>query len=482
MPKRCLGITFDGDRIYVVQMARTREQTTLQRWFAAPLAQAKNGAALKKLLRRHRLSAHAATVSLPPGTVHFLSGPAARPAPTAEPLPEDLPTPSDQLVPAQHTTRSARRNDRSLTALVSRRTLLDRSTLIKDAGLRCERIDSAPFALWTSVAANHPALRTDTAIILYQDAQRLLMLVAENGALKTLRDIPSLPACPPSNDDAANVASTLFHEIDLAARAALGQQIPEKTTILLAGDIQNNDHLRRLLQRQFNGHVLCHDPYARILCADQPPQQAPFIIATGLALKTLTPNLTALPTFRLTNKTTATAAPLRKRQLVLPGSLAALLAVLCLAGLFVRQARLEKHAALIDAQIEHAFFQALPQETTLVKPIVQLDNCLDPLRQSYNELAQAAAPTLDPLLVLQEIAENTPAQLDIQLETLRIDPQSAQITATAPSYTALVQWQDALSRSSAFKTVQPVNQNDQHPSEQQRVRFTLQLTLNLEAS
>jgi len=481
MAKRCLGIVLDADRLYVVQMDRTRDHTTLQRSFSAPLQQAQDPAAIKKLLRQHHITARTAAVSIPSNQVHFLSRPATQPASSTEPLTEHLPAPIDQLLTAHHTNRNNRQHQ-PLNALAHAKTLLDRTTLLKNAALRCQRFEPAPFALWASVAANHPALLNQTAIILYQDTKHLLILITENGNLKTIRDIPNPPDCNQTIEHPSNSEATLFHEIDLTARAALGQQIPEKTTLLLAGDIQNNQQLRNRLQHQFNGHILCHDPYAHILTNEQPPRQAPFIIATGLALKALMPNLTATPTFQLNDKNTPAPAPVRKRQLVLSGSLTALLAALCVTGLLVQQNRLEKHAHQIDAQIQQAFFHALPNETTLVKPLVQLDNHLAPLQQTCNQLAHAAAPTIDPLLVLQNLAQHTPDHLHIQLEKLHLTADNAQLTATAPSYTALAQWQDTLAQLPAFKTVQPLDQNNQYLPEQQRVRFTLQLTFNKEAS
>ena len=151
--------------------------------------------------------------------------------------------------------------------------------------------------------------------------------------------------------------------------------------------------------------------------------------------------------------------------------LLAAIAVVSLAGLFVRLLQLEGEHARVQNEIKEVFQRTLPEEKNIVNPLAQLDQKLQSLRKDYSLFGPISGADIGPLDVLYAITTSTPPEININLEDMLIIAESVRLTATAKSFESAYNWQRRLQGAPQFSTVDI--RDIQREPEGERVHFTV---------
>jgi len=490
MVKRCIGIDVGSSHLRAVQLLRTGDEFCIEKAFSVPIRRNTDSPPdiLKTLVRRDGFDQRAdIAISMPHDAVFFrnveidsASAEQIR-ARSSAALNYNFPIPPDEIAAQPCSYRQLSGDKYSvLIAGTARTSLRERVNLVAGAKMRPNVVEAAIFAIHSTVALNHPEIRTGTAIIAYVDERHLTLAITENNDILIVRNIPVISCSDPpaAGTDSAQkrIAELLSREAQITWQKVFGREIKRDSKIyLVAADAVAAD-LEAAVKEKLRCQTVAVDPYAKLRCSIEHNGDAAICLAEGLALRVLAPDETTGINFLEADNANTKPTLNLKKQLLTCVILVAAIALVLLAGLFVRLASLETKYAHIKNELRQTFQTTLPEEKNIVSPLAQLEQKLQSFRKDYQLFASFCPTVLAPLEVLRNIAVNTPEQGNVKVDDLLITAESVRLNGTCDSFEAVYQWQRLLQDIPDFALVdvqdvqtRPGGQSGEPPA----VRFTI---------
>ena len=464
MVKRCIGIDIGFSYLRAVQIARTADELCIEKVFSAQTRRSKDSPQeiLRQLSSKHGFDYRAdVAISMPHDAVFYrnletdFAGLEQIQRLTKSALAHNIPIEPDQIV-AQACSRRQLPDDKYsvLTAAVSKASLQDRLNILAGAKIHPNLVETAIFAIHSTIAVNHPEIATGRAIIAYIDDTYLTLAVTENNNILIVRNIP-IASQSDNNTDLSpeKIAEILTQEVEVTWRKVFGTDIEQETKIYLAtgGDVSGD--LEAAVKESLRCQIVAVEPYAMVKRSFDKNGDAGICVAEGLALRALAPEKTVGINFLEADNAGTKPTLNLKKELIICAALAAAIVVVSFVGLFVRLLHLETKYTNIKNEIEEVFQNTLPEEKNIVNPLVQLEQQLVSFRKD-NQLFASFYPTnLSPLKVLHSITSNTPSQGNIRIDDLLITTESVRLKGTCDSFDSVYQWQRLLQNTPGFMLV-----------------------------
>lgn len=483
MVKRCIGIDIGSSHVRAVQIARAGQRFRVEKVFCTQTRRRPDSPPdiLKSLTMEYGFDRRAdVAVSMPRNTVFFkrlepgLSDSQQnreRPASVPE---HEFPIQTDDTI--TQVCRHRKLPDQQSPALIAatdRKSLKAILDVLAEAALHPKLVEPAIFAVHSTIAMNHPESVTQTAVIAYVDDSYVTLALVENGDILSVRNIPLVPL--PDDPDMARqrTAEILAREAQITWRKVHGTETKPESKIYLIAPTDVSEGLKTWLESDLHCETVIVDPSAKVQRCPDCQADWQICVAEGLALRALAPGQTTSVNFLEARKLHKKPRFSLKKQLAICTTLAAVIAIVWLAGLFTRLSYLETHYANIKGQIAEIFHRALPQEQNMVSPVAQLQQKLDSLRDDRQLLASFDPMRLTPLQVLHAISTKAPPQADIQVKDLLIATDSVRLTGTCDSFASLSKWRRLLQEIPLFTAVDA--QDIRKEPKTGTVRFTILL-------
>ncbi len=487
--KRAIGIDLSDTHIRAVQMSRRAEVFHIEKAFYDddPRHWETPSQWLQFLITEHDFARRATVAwSMPYDKLFFhrvqtdpADGDSANDMYRAD-IEDDFPLPIEDTIAdvVSQKTRTDPSNEAIITA-VSRSALQEQLVLTKATKARNTVFEAPIFAVYNSVALNHPDLLTAPAILLYTEAQRSLIAITDTHRVLGVRNLPNPGATlKEENTRPLDRNDLLLREIELTWRSVWEDPIPEDTPLVVAGGAVGDTELQNHLTRRLPCCIQTLNTMAQTVGRAPHHTDASFCMAEGLALRALNPDDTMgiHPAYR---ENTQNRKPVSIRKQVI-GSLILLgvLAAVYLSAVFYRLAQREGQYAHLKDEIRQEFQQTLPEETTIVNELAQMQTRLHDYQANSALWQHQTTGQTDPLDVLHWITVRTPSNLGITIQDMYITPHRVRLTAVCNSFQDPYDWQALLKKQTAFASVDI--QDLKKPSSSEPVRFGLLLELKPE--
>lgn len=487
MVKRCIGIDIGFSYLRAVQIMRTEDELCIEKVFSAQTRQSKDSPQeiLSQLSSKHGFDRRSdVAISMPHDAVFFRNLETdfagleqIRQVPRSA-LEHNFPIEPDQIV-AQACSHRRLPDDKYsvLTAAVSKTSLSEILNIFAGAKIRPNLVETAIFALHSTIAINHPEIATGQAIIAYIDESYLTLAVTENNNILIVRNFPIVSRSDNNTDSIQDhVAELLACEAEVTWQKVFGTDIEEETKIYMAfgGDVSGD--LDAAVTESLRCQIVKVEPYAGIKCSPEHNGGKAICVAEGLALRAIAPEKNLGINFlEVNNADTKPTSDLRK-ELIICAALTAAIIVVSFVGLFVRLFHLESKYTNIKSEIRKVFQNTLPEEKNIVNPLAQLEQQLVSF-QKDNQLFASFHPTsLTPLKVLHNITTNTPSESNIRINDLLITTESVRLKGTCDSFDSVYQWQRLLQEIDGFTLVDV--QNPQRNPKGDAIHFTILISLD----
>jgi hypothetical protein len=196
-------------------------------------------------------------------------------------------------------------------------------------------------------------------------------------------------------------------------------------------------------------------------------------VATGLALRLLSPAQTHGLNFLVADKASHCGITDIKKEMTFYGVLAGAIMTLWIIGCFIQWFLLESRYDKIKDQIRDVFVRALPQENNIIHPLAQAQQKLEQLQQNANTWDTMGTGQASALHILERISVSKAEQGNINVEDLLIAGNRIRIQGTCPSFEQVYRWQERFTNSDHFTDVQ-VRDPRKEP-DTGLVHFTLEL-------
>jgi Tfp pilus assembly PilM family ATPase/Tfp pilus assembly protein PilN len=487
MVKRCIGIDIGFSYLRAVQIMRTEDQLCIEKVFGTQTRRSKDSPQeiLRRLSGKHGFDHRSdVAISMSHDAVFFrnletdVAGlEQVRQAPKSA-LEHNIPIEPDQIV-AQACSQRRLPDDKYsvLTAAVSKTSLRDRLNILAGAKIHPNLVETAIFAIHSTIATNHPEIATGRAIIAYIDESYLTMAVTENNNILIVRNIPIASHSDNTTDSVpGQVTEILTQEAQVTWQKVFGTDIVQETKIYLAfgGDVSGD--LEAAVKESLRCQIVTVEPYARVKCSPEHNGDTAICVAEGLALRALAPEKTVGVNFLDADNADMKPALDLRKELIICAALAAAIIVVSFVGLFVRLFHLESKYTNLKNEIRQVFKNTLPQEKNIVNPLVQLEQQLVSFRKD-NQLFAAFYPTsLTPLKVLHNITTNTPSESNIRIDDLLITTESVRLKGTCDSFDSVYQWQRLLQQIPGFTLVEV--KDPQRNPKGDAIHFTILISLD----
>ncbi|MDH4241977.1 MAG: pilus assembly protein PilM, partial [Phycisphaerae bacterium] len=370
MVKRCIGIDIGSSYLRVVQIMRTENELCIEKVFSTQTRRSKDSPLeiLRQLSGKHGFDHRAdVAISMPHDAVFYrnLETDVAgleqiRQAPKSA-LEHNIPIEPDQIV-AQVCSHRRLTDDKYsvLTAAVSKASLRDRLNILAPAKIHPNLVETAIFAIHSTIVTNHPEIATGQAIIVYIDESYLTLAVTENNNILIVRNIPIVSSSDNNTDSIQeNAADMLAREAQVTWQKVFGTDIEQETKIYLAtgGDVSGD--LESAVKESLRCQIVTVEPYARVKCSPEHNGDTSICVAEGLAFRALAPEKTVGVNFlEADNADMKPALDLRK-EFIISAALVAAIIVVSFAGLFVRLFHLESKYTNIKNEIRQVFRHTL---------------------------------------------------------------------------------------------------------------------------
>jgi Tfp pilus assembly PilM family ATPase/Tfp pilus assembly protein PilN len=487
MVKRCIGIEIGLSYLRAVQIARTEDELCIEKIFSAQTRRSKDSPQeiLRSLSNNHGFDRRAdVAVSMPHDAVFYRSletdvaGLEQISQHTESVLEHNIPIPKEQII-AQTCSRRQLPDDKYsvLTAAVARASLRERLNILAGAKIHPNLVETAIFALHSTIVTNHPEIATSKAIIVYIDESYLTLAVVENGNILIVRNIPIVYS-PDNNADSVPVQATevLIREAKVTWRKVSDANIEQETKMYLAVGSDVSNDLEAAITENMNCRIVIVEPYARIKCIPEHNGDNEICIAEGLALRGLALEKTVGINFLDADNADTKPVLDLKKELIICATLAAAIVVISFVGLFVRLLHLESKYANIKNELREIFQRTVPEETNIVNPLVQLEQKLESFRKDSQLFASFYPTNLSPLKVLHSITTNTPQQGNIRINDMLITTESVRLQGTCDSFDSVYRWQRLLQGIPGFTLVdvQDVQKNPRGNA----IHFTVLISLD----
>jgi Tfp pilus assembly PilM family ATPase len=438
MVKRCIGIDIGLSYLHAVQIVRTEEELCIEKVLSTQTRRSKDSPQeiLRSLSSNHGFDRRAdVAVSMPHDAVFYrnletdIAGLEQISRNTRSALEHNIPIPQEQII-AQTCSRRRLPDDKYsvLTAAVARSSLRERLNILAGAKIHPHLVETAIFALYSTIATNHPEIATDKAIIIYIDESYLSLAITENNNILIVRNIPIFSSSDNNADLVPEqVAEVLIREAKVTWQKIFDDDIEQETKLYLAARSGISSSLEAAITENTSFQTIIVEPYARVKCIPEHNGDNEICIAEGLALRGLAPDKTVGINFLDADNADAKPALNLKKELIICATLAAAIAIISFVGLFVRLLHLESKYANIKNEMREIFQRTVPEETNIVNPLVQLEQKLESLRKDSQLFASFYPTNLSPLKVLHSITTSTPTQGNIKINDLLITTESVRL-------------------------------------------------------
>jgi len=499
MVKRCIGIDIGPVYVRAVQIVGASGGFRIEKAFSTQTRRASDSLpeVLRCLFAKFGFDRRAAVaVSMPQDAVFFrilhtdaagldsFTRQAARP-PRQGPwglrggssaLENSFPIPPEQIVAqvcSYHPSSDGKYS--VLTAAVSRESLNERLNILAGAKIHPQLVDAPIFAAYSTVAINHPEIKTGRAVIVDADESCLTLAVTSDNDVLIVRNIPIAVASGenPAGWAQPSLAGDGHRHID-SARDALAEIIarearitwhrvfetaiePNTGVFLITTDAEPV-YLKSLVEQALDCCVTVVDPSAAVEAAPDQKTDPSACVAEGLALRLIAPDQTKGINFLDVDSDDKKVPINVKRELLTHTALAAAIVVFLLVGLFVQLRRLEAAYADVKDRIQETFRAACPEEQNIVSPLAQLEQKLEFFRKDCR-LFDSFYPTgMRPLQILRTITANAPAKpaaagKPLDVDDLLIAGDSVRIMGACDSFESVYEWQRLLQQVPGFGQV-----------------------------
>jgi len=487
MVKRCIGIDIGSSYLRAVQIMRTEDELCIEKVFSTQTWRSKDSPQeiLIQLASKHDFDLRSdVAISMPHDAVFFRNletdstGLEQIHQVPKSALEHNIPIEPDQIV-AQACSHRRLPDDKYsvLTAAVSKTSLHDRLNTLSGAKIHPNLVETAIFALYSTIVTNHPEIATGQAIIAYIDESYLTMAVTENNDILIVRNIP-IVSRPDNNTDSTqeHVAELMACEVEITWQKVFGNDIGQETKIYLATGGDASGDLEEAVMESMRCQIVKVDPYAKVKRSFEKNGDTGICVAEGLALRALAPEKHLGTNFLEANNADMKPTLDLRKELIICAALAAAIVVISIVGLFVRLFHLESKYTNIKNEIIQVFQGTLPEEKNIVNPLVQLEQQLASFRRD-NQLFPSFYPTsLTSLKVLHNITTNTPSESNIRINDLLITTDSVRLKGTCDSFDSVYQWQRLLQEIDGFTLVDV--QNPQRNPKGDTIHFTILISLD----
>jgi hypothetical protein len=492
MIKRCIGIDIGSTYISAAQMVRSGELFHIEKTFSVKMRRSTDSPVshLKQLFSRHGFDSHAnIAASLSNAKVFFrrLEKDASDPNHINEQnssvLKQEFPVQADQLVLQfpQHGTSESSHPAVAATTKSSLREILD---MLAGASVYPSLVEAAIFATHLTIKVNYPEITCGTSIIAYIDEANLTMAVVENDGIVLIRSLPLVPkesaARTADKSDlepiADQIASVLRQEVEVTWRRLYGTGIGQETKIYIVPSCGINAGICPVLKRKLNWQVIIPDPCHTVKSSVDCAADSTICTAEGLALSLLAPEQTSGINFLQAIDLEADPMPAIKKNLATCAWLGAAIVVFLVLGLFARLFYLEKEYTSIKEGMNDIFKKTVPEETTIVDPLAQLEQRLKPLQDDYRKFDPTSAGTAKPLQLLRDISSSTPSESNITVNNILLTSKSARLSGTSPSFKSVYDWQSQLKANPKFSAVDILDVGA--GTQSKSVNFTILISLD----
>ena len=464
MSKRCIGIDIGFSYLRAVQITRTGEELCVEKVFGAKTRRSIDSPQeiIRALCGKHGFDRRSdVAISMPNDAVFYRSLETdyteleqIRQTPMSA-LEHNIPIESEEIV-AQVCSQRRLPDDKCsvLTAAVSKTSLQERLNILAGTKMRPNLIETAIFAIHSTVVINHPEAATGRAIIAYIDDSYLALAVTEDNNIVIVRNIPIASQTDTNTDlNSVEAARSLTREAEVTWQKAFGEELAEDALIYLAtaGDIAA-DFVTAITENS-RFEIVAVEPYAMVKRCFEKNGDVEICVAEGLALRALAPEKTVGVNFLEAGNGGTKPKLNLKKELIICAALAAAIVVVSFAGLFIQLFRLEAKYTNVKNEIEEVFRRTMPEEKNIVNPLVQLEQKLVSFRKDYQLFATFYPANSSPLKVLHGITSNTPSQGNIKIDDLLITAESVRLKGSCDSFDAVYQWQRLLQNIPGFALV-----------------------------
>jgi hypothetical protein len=380
-----------------------------------------------------------------------------------------------------------------LTAAVSRESLNERLEVLAGAKIHPQLVDAPIFAAYSTVAINHPEIKSGRAVIVDVDESCLTLAVTSDNDVLIVRNIPIALACgedpagwaQPSlaGDGQRHVDSIRDTLAEIIAREAritwhrvFGTAIEPNTGVFLITADADPVYLKSLVEQALDCCVTVVDAYAAVEAAPDQKTAPSTCVAEGLALRLIAPDQTKGINFLDVDSKDEKAPINVKRELLSHAALAAAIVVFLLVGLFVQLRRLEAAYADVKGRIQETFRAACPEEQNIVSPFAQLEQKLESFRKDCRLFDSFYPSGMRPLEILRTITANAPGK-PLDVDDLLIAGDSVRIMGACDSFESVYEWQRLLQRVPGFG---PVDVDAQKRPQTGVVQFTMLIPLAMQ--
>jgi Tfp pilus assembly PilM family ATPase len=485
MVKRCIGINIGPSYIRAVQIARKADQFCIEKTFSTQTRRSTDSRAdiIRSLIDEQGFDQHAeVAVSMPHDAVFFRDIEADQAGletileQNISSLEYNFPIETDEMITQIYSYKQISDKKYSvLVAAASKETLRQTLQLLDSARMQPKLVEAAAFALYATVAINHPEITTSTAVLAHIDESYLTLVIARDNEISIVRNIP----IPSRNDEDTNsihdqVAQLFVYEVRNTWRKAFACELNKDCDIYLTAPEDILDNIYALALENLYTRIVTIDPYANVQCSTDSKATSAISIAEGLALRSLAPEQTKGTNFLEADRANTESAFNLKRELAICSMLAVAIIFVWLTGLFTRLSYLEKDYAAIKTEMNNVFLQTLPEEENIVNPLVQLQNKLDSFRKDHGLFASFNSSNLRPLQILHSISTNIPSDTNIKVDDLLITSDSVRITGSCDSFESMHQCQRLLQKMPSLALVDVPD--IQREPKTGRIHFTILLT------
>ena len=486
MVKRCIGIDIGSSHLHAVQLSRTNGQVHLEKVFNTPMRRRKDSPSdiLKTLIKQQGFDRRAnVAIAMPNDAVFFrcVQTDSAAAGQMREPgkfaLEHNFPIQPDEIITQECSRRQLPDEKYSvLIAAAAETSLRERLNLFIGTKIHPKLVETAIFAVHSTIAVNHPEVSSGTAIIAYIDESYLTLAVTRENNILIVRNIPIVSSSENNIDTVhEKLAELLSREVEITWQRVFGTEIEEGCKIYVAATDRICEAFKAIIEENLNCQITVVDPYAKVKKPQEHKSDATACVAEGLALRLLAPEKTKGINFLEADNSNIKPALNLKKELVICAILAAAIAAVSLSGLFVRLSHLETKYTQVKNEIREIFQRTLPEETNIVNPLAQLEQKLQSLRRNYTLFSSVSAARLGPFEVLHAITTSIPAEANININSMLITTESVRLTGTSQSFESVYNWQRSLEKIQDFSDMDV--QNIRREPESQLVHFTMSISL-----
>jgi len=462
--KRAIGIDIGSSHLCAVQILRIGKAFCIEKVFKTQIRRSTDSPSniLKAKMREYGFSRSAAVaLSVPNEAVFFrrletdyggleqirTSGPFA--------LEYDFPIDPNEMVGQICSYRRMTAEKYSvLTAAVAKKSLRESFDILLGAKRRPDLIDTAVFAIHSTVAQNHPEIRTGTALIVRIAESYLTLTVVQDNSIVMVRHLPivDISSGDPGSDP-QRIVEVLSLEAGIIWRKLFGSELDRDTRMYLVASDDYLAALRVAIKENLPCQTIVVNPYAKILLKHLYRIPSDIIVAEGLALRMLAPDRTTGINLLEADNADMRPALNVKKEFAICAVLIIAIAIVSLIGLFTQLSHLEGQYAGVKNEMKEIFQRALPEEKNIVNPLAQLEQKLQILQKDYTLLNSIFGGSAGPLEVLHAIATSTPSELKISLDDVLVTAESVRLAGTSDSFESVYNWQHLLDNALHFSTV-----------------------------